>query len=190
MRPRAFTATGNASPVARHLANMTKAELWSLIGNRRPPRTRKGIGPCFVSYEKECYGANLLMQLLGPLDIDVPKAGAKWFFPVDDASRRFAAVFVVGGCGNGAYSRPDFAGERQELAGSAFPAGRSLTRAGTGAQVSCGGGQGTIRCRENGFRRFSIPELAAVMERATLWLGNDSWPMHLATAVGCPTFLP
>ena len=37
------------------------------------------------------------------------------------------------------------------------------------------------------FGRFSIPELAAVMERASLWLGNDSGPMHLAAAVRCPT---
>ena len=40
---------------------------------------------------------------------------------------------------------------------------------------------------KNWFGRFSISELAAVMKRASLWLGNDSGPMHLAAAVGCPT---
>ena len=40
---------------------------------------------------------------------------------------------------------------------------------------------------KNWFGRFSIAQLAAVMERAALWLGNDSGPMHLAAAVGCPT---
>jgi ADP-heptose:LPS heptosyltransferase len=37
------------------------------------------------------------------------------------------------------------------------------------------------------FGRFSLAELAAVLERCDLWIGNDGGAMHLASAVGCPT---
>ncbi len=33
----------------------------------------------------------------------------------------------------------------------------------------------------------SLPELAAVMERCALYVGNDSGPMHIAAALGIPT---
>lgn len=35
--------------------------------------------------------------------------------------------------------------------------------------------------------KTSLDQAAALLETATLWLGNDSGPMHLAAAVGCPT---
>ena len=36
-------------------------------------------------------------------------------------------------------------------------------------------------------RDASLPELAAVMERCALYVGNDSGPMHVAAALGIPT---
>ena len=36
-------------------------------------------------------------------------------------------------------------------------------------------------------RGASLPELAAVMERCALYVGNDSGPMHIAAALGVPT---
>ncbi len=36
-------------------------------------------------------------------------------------------------------------------------------------------------------RDASLPELAAVMERCALYVGNDSGPMHIAAALGVPT---
>ena len=36
-------------------------------------------------------------------------------------------------------------------------------------------------------RDASLPELAAVMERCALYVGNDSGPMHIAAALGIPT---
>ena len=61
MRPRAFIATSNESPVARYLANIVSVDVWSGIGDRRPPRVNKDIQTCFVPYEKERYEADALM---------------------------------------------------------------------------------------------------------------------------------
>ena len=35
--------------------------------------------------------------------------------------------------------------------------------------------------------KLALGQLAALMERAAIWLGNDSGPMHLAVAMGCKT---
>lgn len=198
MRPRAFIATGNESPVARYLANMTGAEVWSGIGDRRPPRVGKGIQTRFFPYEKGRYEADALMQLLRPLGIDVPQAGAELFFPVDEAAQRFAEDFL---------RREGVAEDRPLIlispgsgwSGKNWPGGRFREVAAwlereRGVQVAWSGSAGEAALAGNGplpeknwFGRLSIPELAAVMERAALWLGNDSGPMHLAAAVGCST---
>lgn len=198
MRPRAFICTGNESPVARYLANMVGAEIWSGIGERRPPRVGTGIRTCFVPYEKERYEADALIQLLKPLGIDVPEAGAELFFPVDEESRRRVEDFL---------RREGVPAERPLVlispgsgwSGKNWPGGRFREVAAwleweRGAHVAWIGSAGEAALvgdeplpGKKWFGRFSIPELAAVMERAALWLGNDSGPMHLAAAVGCPT---
>lgn len=198
MQPRAFIATGNEGPVARYLANMTAAEIWSGIGDRCPPRVGKGIRTCFLPYEKERYEADALMQLLRPLGIDVPQGGAELFFPVDEMSRRTAEDFLL---------QEGMAAERPLVlispgsgwSGKNWPGGRfrevaTWLERERGVQVAWIGSEGEAALAappplpgKNWFGRFSIPELAAVMERAALWLGNDSGPMHLAAAVGCHT---
>jgi heptosyltransferase-3 len=40
------------------------------------------------------------------------------------------------------------------------------------------------------FFRLTIPELAELIRGARLYIGNDSGPMHLASAVGTPTVAP
>ncbi|HTP12414.1 MAG TPA: glycosyltransferase family 9 protein, partial [Bacteroidota bacterium] len=35
--------------------------------------------------------------------------------------------------------------------------------------------------------RLTIPELCALLEQSVLYIGNDSGPLHLATALGVPT---
>lgn len=198
LRPRAFICTGNESPVARYLANMTGAEVWSGIGDRRPPRVSKGIRTCFTPYEKERYEADAMMQLLRPLGIDVPESGAELFFPVDRQSRQAAEEFLqregvttdhplvllAPGSGWGGKNWP----------GGRFRAVTEWLERENGAQVAWIGSAGDAALLGDGplpgknwFGRFSIPELAAVMERAALWVGNDSGPMHLAAAVRCPT---
>ncbi|MBQ7251911.1 MAG: glycosyltransferase family 9 protein [Kiritimatiellae bacterium] len=198
MRPKAFLCTGNESPVARYLANVSEAETWSGIGERRPPRVGKNIRTCFFPYEKERYEADALMQLLRPLGIEVPPSGAELFFPVDGASRRKAEDFL---------RREAVATDRPLVlvspgsgwSGKNWPIGRFREVAAwlegeRGAQVAWIGSAGEAALAGDGplpgknwFGRFSIPGLAAVMERAALWVGNDSGPMHLAAAVGCPT---
>mgnify|MGYP002857799191 CR=1 FL=1 len=198
MRPRAFIATSNESPLARYLANMTRAEVWSGIGERRPPRVDNGIQTCFFPYEKERYEADALMQLLRPIGIDVPQAGAELFFPADGASRRFAADFLLKeevaedrpliliSPGSG-WSGKNWPPERFRAVAAWLQRDRS-------AQVAWIGSAGEAALPghdplpgKNWFGRFSLAQLAAVMERAALWLGNDCGPMHLAAAVGCPT---
>lgn len=197
MRPRAFLCTGNESPVARYLANMTGAEVWAGIGDRRPPRVGKGIRTCFFPYEKERYEADAMMQLLRPLGIEVPESGTELFFPVDEMSRRFAEDFL---------RREGVVPDRPLVLvspgsgwrGKNWPANRFRAVAEwlereKGAQVAWVGSAAEARLAgddppgKSWFGRFSIPQLAAVMERAALWLGNDSGPMHLAAAAGCPT---
>lgn len=198
LRARTFICTGNESPMARYLVNMTGAEVWSGIGDRRPPRVSKAIQTCFFPYEKERYEADAMMQLLRPLGIDVPESGAELFFPVDGQSRQSAEEFL---------QREGVSGERplilispgsgwsgKNWPGNRFRAVAEWLEREKGAQVAWMGTAGEETVLGNGplpgknwFGRFSIPELAAVMERAALWVGNDSGPMHLAAAVGCPT---
>lgn len=198
MHPRAFIATGNESPLARYLANMLGAAIWSGIGDRRPPRVSKGIQTCFFPYEKTQYEADALMQLLRPLGIDVPQTGTELFFPVDEMSRRRAGDFLRReGVETG---RPlVLLSPGSGWSGKNWPGGRFrevalwLERE-RGAQVAWIGSEREATLAGNDplpgktwFGLFTIPELAAVMERASLWVGNDSGPMHLAAAVGCPT---
>ena len=44
------------------------------------------------------------------------------------------------------------------------------------------GGQGAARVRD-----ATLPELAALLERCAIYVGNDSGPAHIAAAVGIPT---
>ena len=195
LRPRVFISTGNESPAARYLANVSGAEIWSGIGDRRPPRVRAKTATHFIPYAKECYEAEAKMGLLAPLGIEPEQADL--FFPVGEMQRQRAAAFlreegieqghplVLISPGSG-WSGKNWPPER-------FRAVAEWLERERGAQVAWIGSPAETRLAgENPpgkcwFGRFSVHELAAVMERATLWLGNDSGPMHLAAAVGCPT---
>ena len=198
MCPRAFIATSNESPVERYLANMIGAEVWAGIGDRRPPRVGKGIRTCFVPYEKERYEADALMQLLRPLGIDIPQVKAELFFPVDEASRQFAEDFlrregeaterplVLISPGSG-WRGKNWPGERFREVAAWLERERGVQVAWIGSAGEAALAGSDPLPGKKWFGLFSIPELAAVMGCAALWLGNDSGPMHLAAAVGCPT---
>ena len=198
LRARAFICTGNESPVTRYLANMAGAEVWSGIGDRRPPRVSEGIQTCFFPYERERYEADAMMQLLRPLGIDVTGSGTALFFPVDEKSRQAAGAFLqregVTADRPLVLLAPGSGWSGKNWPGNRFHAVAEWLEREKGAQVAWMGSAGEAALPGNGplpgknwFGRFSIPELAAVMERAALWVGNDSGPMHLAAAVGCPT---
>jgi ADP-heptose:LPS heptosyltransferase len=196
LRPRVFLSTGNENPAARYLANVSGAEVWSGIGERRPPRVRAGTATHFTPYAKERYEAEAMMGLLSPLGIE--PGPTELFFPLGEEQRRWATAFlreegIEGGRplvlvspGSG-WSGKNWPSER-------FRAVADWLERERGAQVAWIGSAGEAALLGDGplpgkkwFGRFSIPQLAAVMERAALWFGNDSGPMHLAAVVGCPT---
>ncbi len=171
----------------------------NLVGHRRaaaaPPRVRARTATHFIPYAKKCYEAEAKMGLLAPLGIEPEQADL--FFPVGEMQRQRTAAFlreegieqdhplVLISPGSG-WSGKNWPPERFRAVAewSERERGAQVAWIGSPAEAHLVGENPPGKCW---FGRFSVPELAAVMERATLWLGNDSGPMHLAAAVGCPT---
>jgi len=195
LKPRLFLSAGNESPAARFLANASGAETWAAFGDRRPPRLRRATATYFLPYEKERFEADAVMGLLEALGI--PPAPAELFFPLSEEERRGADAFlraegidssrplVLVSPGSG-WPGKNWPGTRfRAVAEKLLARGVQVAWTGSAGEAALAG-EGEMPGK-NWFGRFTVPELAAVMARASLWLGNDSGPMHVAAAVGCPT---
>lgn len=202
--PDLLVTTTQESPETRYLANILAPSLWLGVGDRPPPRLRPGIQARFVPYRKDRYQALSLLDLLRPLGIDPAPADAALFFPLTDPDRAAAARFL-----DAEGIPPDhplvLISPGSGWPGKNWPLDRYLAVATTLlrdnlAHVAWLGTAAEAAAFRNAsaapslplpghdwMGRLDIPTLAAVMARATLWLGNDSGPMHLAAAVGCPT---
>ena len=179
--------------MARFVANTLKPRVWAGIEDRRPPRVRADIRTEFAAYERDRPEAEAMLDLArraGLAAADAVAGPAE--FPVTEEERAFARAFlreegvenplVLLSPGSG-WSGKNWGAERfAELA-------RRLEA--RGACVGWTGSAGEAElCRGPGRQwagRLGLGELAAVMERAAVWVGNDSGPMHLAGAVGCKT---
>lgn len=185
--------------IARFVANALLPKRWIGVDDRRPPRVHPLIRTEFFPYEKARHEAEFLLGMLKPMGVVSEEEDAALSYEVTDAERNEAAAFL----------KAEGVREDRPLVlvapgsgwnGKNWPAVRfgevaaRLTREGR-VQVAWTGGTGEaglFPASRQGhdfdwMGRLSLSLLAAVMERAALWVGNDSGPMHLAAAIGCPT---
>ncbi len=140
-----------------------------------------------------------LGHLAALLRIDPPPRPVAWFAD-EDAGRAAALVppgmpFIVLGPSanwdNKVWPAQHFVALFRALTGpgGAMPGARCVVLAGPGAQERAlaapvlAGILGAI----DGVGALSLPECAALLARAALFVGNDSGLMHLAAAAGAPT---
>lgn len=187
-------APGNG--VGRFLANAICPDLWIGIGEWRPPRVRPEIQTHFQRYEKARYEADALAGLLNPLGIEAraerleyvvtaeEQAAAARFFAAEgvDSSRRLA-LLAPGSGWSGKNWLPERLGE----------VARWLATE-RGFQVAWVGGAGeatlvpkTAAGDFNWVGKTELFLLAAMMERAQLFVGNDGGLLHFAAALDVPT---
>lgn len=187
---------GPLDGVGRVLANASSPRLWIGIGDRRPPRVRQEIETIVQPYEKDRYEADAWCGLLKPLGLEAhaerleyvvtpeERAAAEAFLGAEGvAADRPLALIAPGSGWSGKNWFPDRFGEVAEWLAKE-----------NGFQIAWVGGSGeeslvpASRADDfNWVEKTSIPLLAAVMERAGLFLGNDSGLLHLAAALDVPT---
>lgn len=188
------------NPVTRFVANALRPRLWVGVGERRPPRVRADIQVVMLSFEKDCPEAVAQMNLFDIVRqerMDASEQGKSasrnMVFPITDDERRWATQFleeegmagkpfVLMAPGSG-WSGKNWTPNRfAELAGRLQARKIAVAWTGSASEAELCRGPG-----RNWTGRLMLGQLAAVMERAAAWIGNDSGPMHLAVAVGCPT---
>lgn len=188
------------NPVSRFVANTLRPRLWVGVGERRPPRVRADIQVVMLPFEKDCPEAESQMKLFDIVRRTRPdgrkrgeNSSLNMEFPATNDEREWAKrflesegvdeqPFVLLAPGSG-WSGKNWPRERfAELAARLQVRGIAVAWTGSASEAGLCRGPG-----RNWTGRFALGRLAAVMERAAAWIGNDSGPMHLAVAVGCPT---
>ena len=179
--------------LARFVANTLKPRVWAGIEDRRPPRVRADIRTEFAAYERDRPEAEAMLELAKRAGVaDAGAVAGRAEFPVTGEERERAAAFLreEGAEGTLVLLAPGSGWSGKNWGAERFA---ELARRLEGRGV-CGGWTGSAGeaelCRGPGRKwagRLGLGELAAVMERAAAWVGNDSGTMHLAGAVGCRT---
>lgn len=187
-------------PTTRFVANTLRPRLWIGVGDRRPPRVMSDIHVVMVPFEKDCPEAEFQMKLLDLVRSEQRETGRDKIgqnldlvFPVTDTEREWCRHFLDT---EGISGRP-FAiiSPGSGWSGKNWPAERFSELAcwlqSRGMEVAWTGSSGEQDlCRgpgRNWMGKLALGQLAALMERAAVWIGNDSGPMHLAMAKGCKT---
>lgn len=190
------TLIGPLDGVGRFLANAIRPRLWIGIGDRRPPRVRPEIETVVQHYEKDRFEADAwcgLLQMLGieahaeRLEYEVTpeeRTAAGAFLLAEGADRTRPLALMAPGSGwSGKNWLPERFGEVAEW----------LVQA-KGFQLAWVGGPGeetlmpeSRRGDFNWIGSTTLPLLAGVMEKAALFVGNDSGLLHLAAALDVPT---
>jgi heptosyltransferase-3 len=138
-----------------------------------------------------------IVQLAAILGLDPPPLPVTWTAPADRAlAARLippgAPVIMLGPTANwtGKVWPPErFVALYRRLAEGPLPGGRVAVLAGPGAQERALAAPVLAALPEaiDLAGRLSLPEAAACLARAALFVGNDSGLMHLAAAAGAPT---
>lgn len=180
----------------RFLANAMRPELWIGVGDRRPPRVSSKIETVVQPYEKDRYEADSWMGLLKPLGIEETaqnleyivkndeKAAATAFLTQNGIKPKKPLVLMAPGSG---WSGKNWMPER-------FAAVSDWLKSSKNCQIAWIGGPDeenlfpiTQKDDFNWISRTSLPILAGIMEKSTLFIGNDSGLLHFASALNLPT---
>ena len=187
---------GPVDGVGRFLANVVCPKRWLGIGDRRPPRVRKEIETVIFPYEKDRYEADALCGLLKPLGMDAgadrleyevtaeEKKDAREFLKHAGVDPLRPLVLIAPGSG---WSGKNWPAERfGEVA-----RGLEMEQEFQVAWIGGKGEEGLVpadRPNElNWVGKTTLPLLAAVMEHARLFIGNDGGLLHVAAALNVPT---
>ena len=195
-REKIETLIAPADGFGRYLANAVCPRLWVGIGEWRSPRIRASIETVFLPYEKDRYEADALCRCLKPLGIDAHAdrleyavteeerlaAGRFWAAQRMDSLKPLALI-APGSGWPGKNWMPERFGELAEWLSD-----------GKRYQVAWVGGRGEEplvpsqrHADANWVGKTSLPLMAALMERASLFVGNDGGAMHFAAALDVPT---
>ena len=192
--------TGMEDAVGRFLANVVRPRVWVALGDRRPPRVAGSVEVRLQPYESWRYEAE---ALAGLAELAFPGQGAGgeevWLeWTVTEAERGRAEAFLAeDGGGRGervAVISPGSGSGVKNWAPERFGAVAEWLAREKGMRVAWAGAAGERSLKPVGregdldwMGRTDLGLLGALLERAALWVGNDSGVMHLAAAVGCPT---
>ncbi len=182
--------------VGRFVANAVCPKQWIGIGDRRPPRVRKEIATTVFPYEKDRYEADALCGLLEPMGMVVhadrpeyivasnEKMEAQEFLKNAGVDLNRSLALIAPGSG---WSGKNWLPER-------FGEVARWLADGNGFQVAWIGGKGeeslVPESGKNDFNwmgKTSLPLLAAIIENARLFIGNDGGLLHFAAALNVPT---
>ena len=180
------------SPEARFAANTLRPKTWVGFGDRRPPRVREDVRTVFAPYEKSRPEAEAQLHLLELAGLGAPgewrleyevreeeRAWAEIFLGQEGVGEKPLALLSPGSGWNG----KNWPAERfAELARRLEARGMDVAWTGTDKERNLCQGPG-----RKWMGKLSLEQLAAVMERSAVWVGNDSGTLHLAVAVGCRT---
>lgn len=187
---------GAADGVSRFLANVICPKLWVGIGEWRPPRVRAEIQTHFQPYEKDRYEADALAGLLGSLGIEVRADRLEYVVTPEErqAAENFLITEGVDAKRPLALIAPGSGWSGKNWLPKRFGAVAGWLAREKGFQVAWVGGGGEQHLVPessvgdfNWVGKTSIPLLAAVMERAKLFVGNDGGLLHFAAALAVPT---
>ena len=187
---------GPLDGVGRFLANAVCPRQWLGIGDPRPPRVRPEIQTHIQSYEKGRYEADALCGLLKPLGIDAHANRLE--YRVVQEERDAADVFLAGQKMEHGRSlaliAPGSGWSGKNWLPDRFGVVADWLVQKKGFQVAWVGGPGeeplVPKSRDRDFNwvgKTALPLLAAVIERARLFVGNDGGLLHLAAAMDVPT---
>lgn len=190
------TLIATADAAARFLANACCPRQWIGIGDWRPPRIRREVETVFYPYEKDRYEADAWAGVLKALGVEAHVDQLEYV--VTPAEADAAAKFL----------RKEGVDSDRPLVllapGSGWPGknwlpDRFVTLADRltiewGFQVAWVGGAGeapniplSLSHQYNWAGQTSLTMAVALMEHATLFVGNDSGLLHFAAALNVPT---
>lgn len=187
-------------PTTRFVANTLRPNLWVGVGDRRPPRVRTDIRVETLPFEKDCPEAeaqlkllDLVWQVKGPPKENGIGERRALVFPVTGTEREWCRHFLdeeglsghpfaILSPGSG-WKGKNWPAERFALIANWLQTqGMEVAWTGSASELDLCRGPG-----RNWMGKLTLGQLAAVMERAAIWIGNDSGPLHLAVAMGCKT---
>ena len=187
---------GPVDGVGRFMANAICPTRWLGIGDGRPPRVRKEIETMIFPYEKDRYEADSLCGLLKPLGIDVRAERLEYGVAAGEKeeAREFLKRAGVDLARPLAMMAPGSGWSGKNWLSERFGDVARWMVEEKGFQVAWIGGKGEEwlipESGKNDFNwigKTTLPLLAAVMEGARLFVGNDSGLLHVAAALGVPT---
>ncbi|GEM_PF-855656 len=190
------TFIGAADAVSRFLVNLICPKLWLGIGEWRPPRVRSEVETHFQPYEKDRYEADAWAGVLQGLGIKATTDRLDYSVTLDEAraAREFLETEGVDAARPLALIAPGSGWSGKNWLPERFAALAAWLVKEKGFQVAWVGGADEGRLvSELGSDTFdwtgktSLPLVAAVMEKARLFVGNDGGLLHFATALDLPT---